>query len=446
MPLVDTLNEAADLIRQQQQPQPAPPQAAQPKPIAAGPLVPPQAAPQEAPPQKGFFGRLADAASASLKAANLTEGTEGALPAEPTAKVATQVAKLATSPDTYTGAGVGILRAPGQFQGGILDTLRDAGRYQADNMQADLVRSGHPEAAAKVKKDLSFLYGGSSLADVLSFRQDLGKIGNPQINQGAAVLTAALGGAALGPEADTAAIEAALVPKIGARAAKYAAQAAKVGVSSVNQGVAYGVAENAPGGLPERARNAAIGAAVNTVAEPLLSAVAEPILSAIPTLLRQAGTKVTTATPEEAAQDALDRTFATQRTTEARQKAAEAFAKGEQPEGQPQEVTPQGTRHSDAPPSAESATAEPGPHPLVSDANAALDKAGAAERLPEDRPPELSPDGRIIVEPATKDLLDSQGSGRAFAAANEEFPKDPVIFKEEDAQGGKRVVGGHGQV
>jgi hypothetical protein len=77
---------------------------------------------------------------------------------------------------------------------------------------------------------------------------------------------------------------------------------------------------------------------------------------------------------------------------------------------------------------------------VYQDANAALKTAGAAEKVAPDTHP-IQPDGTIPVEPATKAAADDAGLGRAFAATDEGIPKDSVIFKEEDPQGGSRVVG-----
>lgn len=186
------------------------------------------------------------------------------------------------------------------------------------------------------------------------------------------------------------------------------------------------------------------------------------------------------ATPLEGAADRLDRTFATGRTQEARYQAAEAQAsrsmmiapEGQAPasaeaapglnaantanpaqpsatepatapsgtptEGQPtpapsgQSALTTGTRQTDAAPLDPAAK-------VAADANALLSKAGLAERV-DPEAMDLTPDGRIRVDPKTKAALDDQGLGRAFAAADE-TAADRILYKETDPEGGSRVVG-----
>lgn len=335
--------------------------------------------------------------------------------------------------------GAGIVRAPGQLIGGVVDTSYDAGRFIGDNILPGLARGKKqgtktvqvqaevldtlgrvarmlptPEAQAisgalslaaetgrrrAVKKPI-----GASLADVLSARSTLGQVGYPAVNQ-------------------------------------FVAEAAATVIPMAVPG----------GGLLAAGGKAALGGAVGIEADDLsqrgVNAAIAGSLEIGGALVIKGGALlyrrfITEGTPKEAAADALDRAFATVRSEDVRaQQLADASPDGV-PKPEPEEIIPQespasGTRVADV--------AEPGSDAaLVSDANMALERSGAAERLPEGLPPEITPDGRIKVAPETKQAVDEAGFGRAFAAADE-TPPDVVIFREEATDGSSRVVGSMGR-
>lgn len=314
-----------------------------------------------------------------------------------------------------------VLRAPGQLVGGILDTSADANKFVGDNINAGLVRAstavGLPGVAqavqasqaqsdkvqAQAKAFMQKNLGGSSLADVLSLRQSLGQVGNPAINQFLTQAVATLGG---GPEgvgakmvaAGARAAVTADVPQEKAATGVPGMVAASMGASAtepttaadrlLNRGV-----QGLVGGAAEGAITGA-GALWNHFTGPSASQVSELIGQAVAS--KNAGKAVVEATPEEAVADRLGRDFATQRTQDARLKQLDPKA-----EPDAQEVVPPG-RHADATSGAGPEQAAPtgnqgadqgttagdqgqsvSPSPLVTDANAALEKAGAAERIPD---------------------------------------------------------------
>jgi hypothetical protein len=329
--------------------------------------------------------------------------------------------------------------------GGIVDTTYDAGRFLGDNILPGTVR-GKPTGGTRVVQGMAKAAGigadltqrlpvtaetlaaqtllraaqatgsrratkqplGASLADVLSMRDTLGQVGYPAINQFTAEATATIipmavpGGGLVG-------------------AVTKAAAGGAVGIEAENIGE-RGVNAAMAGGLE-------LGGAL--------------VIKGGQVLYRRF---ITEGTPKEAASDALDRAFATVRSEDIRaQRLAETSPDGtpEAPtEVAPQESLPAGTRVSDLSPTAERGL--PPDEALVSDANRALEMSGAAERLPEGQPPEITPDGRIKVAPEAKAAADEAGFGRAFAAADER-PPDAVIFREEATDGSSRVVGSMGR-
>lgn len=368
------------------------------------------------------------------------------------------------------GAEAGIVRAPSQLVGGVLDLNADAGKFVDDNIKNPWVRKYAqavtlPQQLALAARDK--LNRGASLADVLSDRAGLGQVGNPGVNQFAAQAGAIAATLPFGGEGG--AEGAAPILK---QAGQLLMNSGKVGLASAavmdpragrisdllssagihNQVVDYLASDPSDPDIVARFKNGIEGALGNAVLEPVFG-LAKGIAGALKgdtAAVAEAGdalrpladsaapeTTIGQATPEEAARDALDRTFATQRTQAAREEAAlqqQAIEDGKEPPKatNDQEQLPQGTRHGDDP------TADP-KAALANDANAALEQAGAAERVSPDTM-EVTPDGRVKVDPKTKAAMDDQGMGRAFAASNESVA-DHVLFKEEDAQGGSRVVG-----
>lgn len=327
-----------------------------------------------------------------------------------------KVSPLAAAGQDAASLGVGILRSPGQLVGGAIDTASDVGKFMGDNINADYIRSTPILAAVKGVGDAATAYkafhnrmqpwaGGASLADTMSARQQLGSMGgNPQVNQ-------------LGAEGGAAAI-----PAVGE--GSILTQAAKAAV-----GGALGFSNDPNHPLVSRLLNGAGAAAFDLAGA--------AVVRGVPAAYRAVANKVTAATPQEAVADGLERTFTTQRTAE-----ANATAQGLEgaPEPEPSAVLDKGERHTDALAPEAATGAQPPTETVVKDANALLDKAGVAERLPEDGTHEVTPDGRLVVAPSTKADLDGQGAGRAFAADNES-PDPTEIFKETDPQGGSRVVG-----
>lgn len=443
----------ADLAQQRQQPQQPPPPGSPQRPniplVTAAPKVPPQAAPKRS---------LMDRASDFI----------------------TGAAKAAQDPNTYSAIGAGLVRAPGQLIGGNIDTLADIDKFSHDNMLAGYARKALASApivgpaadqALTVAGAARQLNRGASLADTLSMRQSLGQVGNPQINQmsaqGGAIALSMVGGSGE-VKAGAAALDAA-APTMAQRVSHLLVNSGRVGlgaaitadVSPTTSDLVTGDNLTASQRLATRAKEGAVGAAVNVVAEPLLGVLSDFIKSKAPT-------KVTVALPGEALADKLDRDFTSGRTAEARYKAQELAAKG--PDATPEDPSEvhqlaQGTRAIDsAGPSGvgdlsgsarsggaadaagdgaagDRGSGQPSPTDLAyQDANHALKSAGSSETVdPEGNP--LRPDGKIPVSDASKAALDQAGMGRAFAAESEGVPKDPVIFKEEDPEGGSRVVG-----
>lgn len=236
--------------------------------------------------------------------------------------------------DRTKAAAAGFVRAPAVLAGGLLDTSADAGRLQGDNIQAQFARlpAGRMKSALDVlaageavvdphqllNNARQVLTGGASLKDVLSARQSVGQIGSPQVNEATAQLVSNIalfldGGAGMnvGKELLTGGLRA--VPKV----------ALQVGKSSIAQGAISGVTADASGTGAERVKTrgaaAATAAAANMVAEPLLGVLGASIKARV-----SAGKKVTTATPEEALTEHVDRALATGRTQEARFQARDA--------------------------------------------------------------------------------------------------------------------------
>lgn len=388
----------------------------------------------------------------------------------------------------------GLVRAPGQLLGGALDTMADAGKFVGANMQSPFVRSGvastmqmFPQAAAAVGAGAlaKRLNGGASLADTLSARESLGKVGNPGVNQfaaqgGAIGLALPFGGdTGAAPEAlpaiakvakgagqllmNSAKVGAATAVALDPRSARISDMIQQAGVHSAF--IDYLASNPDDPDIEARLKNGIEGAIGNAAIEPLFMGGArlikaamgddlDGVASAAKDLKAQAPapTTVTEATPQEALRDNLDRAFATGRTQEARYQGADtnlaaqdAQAATESPTGaasppkaeeEPppaQEQIAQGTRHSDvAPPTPEVQSA--------TDANALLEKAGSAERVAPDTM-QVTPEGKVVVAPSTKAMADEAGVGRAFDTAEGLEKPDQVIFKEVDPEGGQRVVG-----
>lgn len=409
------------------------------------------------------------------------------------------------------GTDAGILRAPGQLLGSVLDTGNDIGKFIGDNIDAkqarqhpiksalatDLLTGSDPlsvgvRSLASIGHIASGLNHGASLADTLSLRQSLGQVGNPGVNQFSAEATSILGSlVATGGAGDApAAVEAApAAMRILSGAGRLLLNSAKVGATTAvvadpraarisnliqqagvhNAVVDYLAADPSDSGLEGRLKNGIEGALANTALEPAaraLGGVAKAIGASLrkdPAAAQQAlqeaaaeglpqGTKITEATPEEAAHERIDRAMASGRTQEARYVAQEqsAAATGtdqagsERPEPPvPQEAVPP-SRHTDGGGEGEGAggASQPAgsPEALAADANGALSKTGAAERL-DPQGVAVRPDGKITVAPATKAAADEAGVGRVFAADNEAVPPNQVIFKETSPDGGQRVVG-----
>ncbi len=407
------------------------------------------------------------------------------------------------NPETDKAVLAGMVRAPGQLLGGMGDLGQDMGKFINDNIAAPFVRAtgtaGYkgPRAAASPNVPTT---GGASLADTLSDRQGLGQVGNKGINQFTAQATAVaatlpFGGEGATPEGVTG------LSKVMAGAGHILTNSAKFGVATAavsdprsqrvsdllqsvgvhNAVIDYLASNPTDTDSENRLKNGIEGALGNAAVEPLLGAVggiAKMIKSSMAGDAKglqaaAAGvphgvplTTVSEATPQEALQENLDRAFASGRTQEARyqqqeqalaEQPPEAGLAGAAPSGPDSSPVPkpsdagtvadhpttqqfldQGTRHTDAAPAPEGSGDVPPTPSTLKDANSALEKAGAAERVTPDHV--VSPDGRYVVHPETKQAADEAGVGRAFAASNE-TPKDQVIFKEEDGQGGKRVVG-----
>jgi hypothetical protein len=444
--LSDTLAEIEALSQgQRQQASMAPPPGSPQRPNV--PLLTPAPKPAPTPAKKSFMQSAAD--------------------------VIGSIGKAAQDPSTYSAIGAGLVRAPGQLLGGLSDTMEDIDHFRSDSidpsflrkpfgqamaMASDLTSPKHLlEAMNPMAASLSAVRRnqpqGASLADVLSARKSLGQVGNPDINQ-----MAAQGGAIM-------------LPLVGAPEAAASTLTAKVGkllLNSAKVGAATAVTADATGTPQQRAtqrvQEGAIGAGVNVVAEPLIGAVSEYIKGKLPT-------KVTKASPADALKDKLDRDFASARTSEARYQAQEAASKSpDTAQSEPSEVhhLAQGTRVADGTgepggagdagglrPQGGKGAGEPAPtggpdgapsepdHLAYQDANHALKAVGSTETVDPATHP-TTPDGRIPVSAASKAALDEAGMGRAFSAAEDAGltrADDPVIFKEEDPQGGSRVVG-----
>lgn len=437
--LQDTLAEADQLISGQQNAPAAPPPTA-PKAVTAAPASGGDRVSSQtlsdlvtgtpAKPKKGLIGQAVDAVKATAASAMGAVQKDGLVTA---------------GEKTAESIGAGIIRAPGQLIGGAVDTGADIGRFVGNSIAPQFVRAtgqllqaaGTAGGSAPLRDLGKRVATGASIADAYSMRPTLGQAGYPALNQ-------------LATEGSATALGIAAAPGKGlVQGALKAAGASAVGMSADNLG--------------DRTKNAALGAGLEVGATAIGAG-----FKAARGALKQP-TRIVTGTPAEAAQDALDRDFATRRTQQAQADAAQAQAdqaKAMAPtqdaaDGTPQapppppEVIPQeqldaGTRHSDpqpvsqeeTPSANDSATAQP-PHPLASDTNHALEVSGAAERLPTDgSEPPLSPNGKVIVTPESKAAVDDAGLGRGFIASDDGLAgKDSTIFKEEAPDGSSRVVG-----
>lgn len=349
---------------------------------------------------------------------------------------------------TAQAAPVSVLRAPGQLIGGIADTGNDVGKFIGDSINGGLLRAAqlvHAPAgvtdalqASQDFADKRYAAGangkGASLADVLSLRQSLGNIGYKPANEFLTQAVATLAGG-----------EGTLLEKLAGAGVRAAVTTDTTGGKA---------APSTPTeALAERGINAAFGVAGEGAAQGLgyLLSKSKGLglrdMMAKAVQAKNAGKSVVEASPEDAARDALDRDFGSVRTQETTQAANLGEA---QPEGQ--EVA-QPSRHTDAQPdvqegqgkadgTADQDAPSQGPHPLSQDANAALERAGAAERVPVEGPP-LTDHGRIVVAPETKATMDEQGLGRGFTSPDLAASAEgsPVIFKETAEDGSQRVVG-----
>jgi hypothetical protein len=479
--LDNELAEWANLSQQRQRLQPS----SQPQPAAqAQPVVQPtQAAPQgqPTPKPKGLLGQANDWIN---KAWNSEQAQN-----TPAAIAAADKHDQAFA----AGVGAGVLRAPGQLVGGVMDLNADAGKFIDDNIKSPWVRGAAtaftlPQHLAMAAR--SGLNQGASLANTLSMRESLGQVGDPGVNQFTSQATAIAATLPLGGEG-AAEDGLPLLTKVLKGTGDILLNSGKVGLATAavmdprsgrisdalqqagvhNALIDYLASDPNDPDVVARLKNGIEGAIGNAAIEPIFG-LAKGIFGALkgnPEMVSEAAdalkplqpaqTTISEATPEEAARDGLDRTFATKRSQAAREQEAlqqQAVEDGKEPPKPPsdqnQEALPQGTRHTDATSSADPTgdpqdlvTIPPDPKTaLANDANAALEKAGAAERV-DPASMDLTPDGRIKVQAATKATLDDAGMGRTFAADNEAPAEDSVIFKEEDTQGGSRVVGTMGK-
>jgi len=349
----------------------------------------------------------------------------------------------------------GILRSPGQLLGGSIDTSFDAGRFIGDSILPGMARKGPASGGAAVMRtQAEIMRKGAAVLEAL-----------PGVPGGAALGSVLRAGATTG-EARAATPRGARPPQpsaarpLGASLADVLSARStlgQVGVPAINQFTTEAIATTAPmalpgGGLVGGVVKAGVGGAVGMDAPDLQGRARNAALAGGlelgGALIVKGGSVlyrrwIAEGTPKEAAKDALDRAFAVARSEDARAATlAEQAAPDKPPVSAPQEELPVGTRVADAAPDPKVAPSEDAA--LIADANNALERSGAAERLPEGKPPELTPDGRIKVAPQTKAAADEAGFGRAFAAADES-PPDAVIFREEAADGSSRVVGTMGR-
>lgn len=120
--------------------------------------------------------------------------------------------------EVLSGAGAGIVRAPGVLVGSLVDFANDTDRFVGDVADSALTRVGAGgfvrwaqegrAVQAESGRRMRAAFGQDSTAtwsDMLSARQTLGKVGNDAINQGAAVVVASIipalatGGASVAP-------------------------------------------------------------------------------------------------------------------------------------------------------------------------------------------------------------------------------------------------------
>lgn len=509
--LYDTLLESQAQAQQAAAP-PAPPPLrpfaqSQPQPGAARPAVP-----ASAPGRTAAAPSLIDRARALLGgASSLPAQAEAAgqsfLRSYGNVQAATNAALL-RAPGQLIGGAMDSAGDLGKFIGDNLDANQVRQHPLKSAAAAALASNpitGSMAASGALLNAIRGPHPGASLADTLSARQSLGQVGNTGVNQMATEGIGILGALVIpGGEGEAAEAASPTAMRILQGAGRLLTNSAKVGAATAvvadpragrvsdliqQAGVHDAVIDflaSHPGDSAAEARlkTGIEGAIANTVLEPLAGAVggaAKAIRAALAGdgKAAQAGLQeaaravsprtgeqssggvarpnvIAEASPEEAAQDNVDRAMAGGRTQEARWQAQEQAEKangttadrGAESEPSPalgQEATP-GTRHTDA---ADGAAAKPTDQPpatpgsrdaLAADANGALDKTQAVERVdPENM--NVRPDGKIVVADATKAAADDAGVGRAFAASSEAHPGDQVIFKESDPQGGQRVVG-----
>lgn len=486
--------------------------ASRPNPQPAQPAAPP-------PRPRGVDGIVAGARDLASRAGNyLTRGGPAA--------VAQRVGEDLKSGQEAVGAS--FIRAPGQMIGGGLDTYADIGRTLGESILPQFVRNSSTQlrrtvsdfAGATAPAAILSIAGGApsmapaiasvmranprlsgqrlqgttsvGLADVLSMRETLGRVGNEPLNQGATVTLATAIPMLFGGAFKTAAAG-------GAAVASHVTLPTRMALAGAGMAIGENPHGEAHAALISRLGNAGLGAAFEFGGEMALRALGGAyralFVPAMTNAMRPAGT-ITRGTPADAARDALDRTHAAIRTEDARYAAAAeeharamaaiagdaegaSVASGPVRAGEPPGVGPgvsgpdggasaaspdgaaaaeaspiqdvgPGTRHVDArPPASEAAgpggadeaSLTPGASPedaAIVDGNAILARAGVEEQVLPGTP--LTPDGRIPVSPEAKAALDRLGWGRAFADVNERIPPH-VILMDTAADGTARVVG-----
>ena len=400
--------------------------------------------------------------------------------------------------DVAAGIGAGVVRAPGVLVGSVMDFANDTDRFIGEIADSAFVRKPRPEgvspssialgstplvgAALQGANAARNLLGGSdddTWSDLLSLRQSLGRVGNDSANQATAVIVASIlpavatGGASTTATFGGTALRTAGVGAFGGGVVndpyqerisnglqqlgihtefvEWLAQDPNDSVmesrfkGAIEGVVAEGAAEGVFWTLKAAKavfRGDAAGAAAARAEARRAFNVEGDETPAIP--MREA-------TPEEAARENLDKSFAQARTEEARaaqiqrqlddeaQQADLAGDAGGAPQQTPPaqpgkadasgeaagegfEELPQGTRRGDATPDGGQ---QPVP-PLLDDAQEALKRAGSPEELtPENF--RLSADGKVIVSKESKRLADEAGYGRSFAE-DTGVPRDDVIF------------------
>jgi len=379
--------------------------------------------------------------------------------------------------------GAGIVRAPGQLVGAITDTAQDVDRFLSDGSASTFARMGTAGRAISQAIENSNnvqrsngrnfrrqigMDPSATWADTLSARSSLGRVGNDTINQATTVIAASVIPSVLTGGVTATGTASGRLIGVGATGAfgggvvngpneeRLSNGLQALGVN--NEFVDWLAQDDSDGALESRFKGALEGVLAEGALEGVFHAAkaaramfrggdaAEDIALARAALGEDPGpAAIREASPEEAAQEGLDRAFAQDRLNTARaeatikqldeEDAANGLGgqtgspsqgtppvKGEEAANGPEEL-PAGTRGVDA---------LGGPDTL-SDANAALAKAGSPEQL---EGVELSPDGRILVSPQSKSLLDEAGMGAPFRSVAEQGPRDPVIFATEG-----RIVG-----